>query len=237
MKRIILFVAVLAVAQISFGQVKKPVVKKPVAAVSPMKTLLDSASYTMGMSFATFYKQQGISKVNIALVTRAISEVMSGKKTLLDDQQANVVMNDYMAKVQAQQSKGAIDSGIAFLKANKTKPGVHTTASGLQYEVITEGTGEHPSKTDSVTCHYRGTLLNGTPFDDSYSRGTPITFALRGVIAGWTEALQLMSVGSKYKLYVPYQLAYGASDYGPIPGGSALVFEVELLAIKKMPAQ
>ena len=120
------------------------------------------------------------------------------------------------------------------MKRNKLRPGVKTTATGLQYEVITEGTGPKPSATDSVTCHYRGVLIHETiPFDDSYSRGQPITFSLKSVIPGWTEGLQLMSVGSKYKLYVPHTLGYGLFDYGPIPGGSTLVFDVELLDIKK----
>ena len=138
-----------------------------------------------------------------------------------------------MSKMQAEKSKPRIDSGTNFLAKNKTKPGVKTTASGLQYEVITEGTGEKPTAADSVTCHYKGTLLNGTVFDNSYDRGQPITFSLGGVIPGWTEGLQLMSVGSKYKFYIPYTLGYGAFDYGPIPGGSLLIFEVELLNVIK----
>ncbi|HKB44813.1 MAG TPA: FKBP-type peptidyl-prolyl cis-trans isomerase, partial [Chitinophagaceae bacterium] len=127
----------------------------------------------------------------------------------------------------------AIDEGNKFLVQNKLRTGVNTTSSGLQYEVITRGTGAKPEATDSVTCDYRGTLLNGTVFDDSYARGQPITFALNGVIRGWTEGLQLMNVGSKYKFYIPYTLGYGAYDYGNIPGGSMLTFEVELLDIKK----
>lgn len=109
------------------------------------------------------------------------------------------------------------------------------TASGLQYEVVKEGTGIKPQLTDSVTVNYMGTLVNGTEFDNSYKRGQPITFFIRGVIPGWTEGLQLMSVGSKYKFYIPYTLAYGAFDYGPIPGGSALIFEVDLLEVRKGP--
>jgi FKBP-type peptidyl-prolyl cis-trans isomerase len=194
----------------------------------------DSASYALGLSFANFYKEQGIKTVNKALIAKGMNDVLGNKKMLLDDAAANSVMNSYLTKIQQQKSQAAIDSGNAFLAKNKLKPGVKTTASGLQYEVITEGGGERPtSPTDSVTCHYRGVLLNGTPFDDSYSRGQPITFALNRVIAGWTEGLQLMSVGSKYKLYIPYTLGYGAFDYGPIPGGSMLTFDVELLAVKK----
>ena len=124
-------------------------------------------------------------------------------------------------------------AGNTFLAENKKRPGVKSTASGLQYEVITEGTGVKPEATDSVTCNYRGTLINGTEFDNSYSRGQPVTFALDRVIHGWTEGLQLMTVGSRYKFYIPYTLGYGPFDNGPIPGGSALIFEVELLNVKK----
>lgn len=208
--------------------------KQPPAGTKPvLRNINDSASYAVGVSVANFYKQQGISKLNSALVSQAINDVFGNKKTLFDDAQCNAIMNTYMSRMQEQKSKAAIDSGNAFLKKNKTKPGVKTTASGLQYEVITEGTGPKPTASDSVTCHYRGTLLNGTAFDDSYSRGQPITFALKGVIPGWTEGLQLMSLGSKYRFFIPYTLGYGAFDYGPIPGGSMLTFEVELLDIKK----
>ena len=208
---------------------QKPAVTKPLLA-----NINDSASYAVGLSVANFYKQQGITKLNTTLVSKAINDVFSNKKTLFDDATANACMNTYMNRMQEQKSKSAIDSGNAFLKRNMNKPGVKTTASGLQYEVITEGTGPKPTAADSVTCHYRGTLLDGTPFDDSYSRGQPITFALKGVIPGWTEGLQLMSVGSKYRFYIPYTLGYGAFDYGPIPGGSMLTFDVELLDIRKV---
>ena len=145
--------------------------------------------------------------------------------------QANNVLMNYMNRLQEVKVKPAIQAGENFLTANKKKTGVMTTPSGLQYEVITQGTGPKPIASDSVTCNYKGSLLNGTEFDNSYSRGEPVTFAVSGVIRGWTEALQLMPVGSKYRLYVPHQLAYGISDNGPIPGGSILVFDIELLKI------
>lgn len=194
---------------------------------------VDSASYSIGLTFASFYKQQGITQINTSIISKAINDVLVSKKTLLKDELVNSVMNNYMAKLQAEKSKPTIEAGQKFLAANKLKPGVKTTASGLQYEVITEGTGEKPSAEDSVTCHYRGTFINGTGFDNSYDRGAPLTFALSGVIPGWTEALQLMAVGSKYKFYVPYTLGYGAFDYNTIPGGSMLIFEIDLLAVKK----
>lgn len=233
MKKTTLFVSLSLLAGASFAQPgkTKPAVKPPVPV---LKNLTDSASYAVGVSVANFYKQQGIKQLNTALVSRAINDVMSGKTALLDDAAANACMNNYMSKIQAEKSRPRIDSGNAFLAKNKTKPGVKTTASGLQYEVMTEGNSDiRPTAADSVTCHYRGTLLNGQEFDASYSRGEPITFALSGVIKGWTEGLQLMSVGSKYKFYIPYELGYGAFDYGPIPGGSMLTFEVELLDVKK----
>jgi FKBP-type peptidyl-prolyl cis-trans isomerase len=232
-KTLILFIltGIVAIAGAQAGVKTTP---KP-AAPNPLKTLNDSASYAVGLSVANFYKQQGITKLNTALVSKAITDVFGGKKPLFSDQTANACMNTYMSKMQEQKSKGAIDSGTAFLKKNQSKAGVKTTGTGLQYEVITEGTGPRPLATDSVTCHYRGTLLDGTEFDNSYSRGQPITFYLKGVIPGWTEGLQLMTVGSKYKFYVPYTLGYGAFDYGPIPGGSMLTFEVELLSTKQNP--
>lgn len=213
------------------GAVKTTVAAKPTAPV--LKTAEDSVSYAVGISVANFYKQQGISKLNTSLISRAINDLMGGKKPLLDDAAANQVMNDYMNKMQAKKSKPAIEAGEKFLAQNKTKAGVVTTGSGLQYEVLTEGTGAQPLATDSVTCHYKGTLLDGTVFDNSYDRGTPITFFLSGVIRGWTEGVQLMKEGAKYKFYIPYQLAYGPNDYGPIPGGSMLTFEVELLKVIK----
>lgn len=230
MKKFVVSAILIASCSVALAQPKTVPAKQPVPA---LKTLSDSASYAIGVSVANFYKQQGINKLNTTLVSRGINDILGNKKALLDDAACNNVMNTYMNKMQAEKSKPRIDSGTNFLAKNKTKPGVKTTASGLQYEVITEGTGEKPTAADSVTCHYKGTLLNGTVFDNSYDRGQPITFSLGGVIPGWTEGLQLMSVGSRYKLYVPYTLGYGAFDYGPIPGGSLLIFEVELLNVIK----
>jgi len=234
MKNILALLAVVVIAGVSQAQTAKPVAAAPKPV---LKNMNDSASYAVGLSVANFYKQQGIKNLNSTLVSKAINDVFGGKKPLFDDVVANSVMNGYMSRLQEQKCKGAIDSGNAFLKKNKIKSGVKTTATGLQYEVINEGTGAKPVASDSVTCHYKGTLMNGTVFDDSYSRGQPITFALRGVIPGWTEGLQLMPTGSKYRFYVPYTLGYGAFDYGPIPGGSLLTFDVELLEIKKGPGQ
>ncbi|MBD0293730.1 MAG: FKBP-type peptidyl-prolyl cis-trans isomerase, partial [Flavisolibacter sp.] len=143
----------------------------------------------------------------------------------------NSVMMRYMRRAQEEKSKQNIEAGKQFLETNKTKAGVQTTPSGLQYEVVVQGTGAKPTINDTVVCHYAGRLINGTEFDNSYKRGEPATFPVSGVIKGWTEALQLMPVGSKYKLYIPYNLAYGTNEAGPIPPGSLLIFDVELLKI------
>ena len=207
---------------------KKATPAKPSQSTPALKNLNDSVSYAIGMSVAKFYSQQGIKNLNSAMCAKAISDVFGNKKELLTEEQANLAVMRFLNPNVFKN----IEAGEKFLAENKTKPGVKTTASGLQYEVITEGKGAKPLATDTVEVNYAGTLLDGTEFDNSYKRGAPITFSLNGVIRGWTEALQLMPVGSKYKLYVPYQLAYGMNDNGPIPGGSVLVFEVELLNIK-----
>ena len=206
-------------------------VKKTVTPQAPLKTIVDSASYAIGVSVANFYKQQGMKSINASIVSRAISDVLGGKKVLLNDQQCNDIIMSYINQAQTAKSKPTIAAGEAFLQKNKAKAGIKSTASGIQYEVIKEGAGPKPVATDSVTVHYAGTLINGTEFDNSYKRGEPITFPLNGVIAGWTEALQLMTVGSKYRLFIPHQLAYGTREVGNIPAGSVLIFEVELLAI------
>ena len=238
MKKIVICIVLVATVFLVNAQSKtgsKPVVKPPQKTATsglPLKTLEDSANYAMGLSVANFYKSQGVTKINSAIVTRAINDALSGKSVLLNDMQANTCMMTYLNKQQMTKSKPTIDAGENFLAANKKKQGVTTTASGLQYEIMTQGTGPKPTMKDSVVCNYKGTFLNGTEFDNSYSRGTPAEFALNRVISGWTEVLQLMPVGSKYKVYVPYQLGYGSGDYQGIPGGSLLIFEIELLGIK-----
>jgi len=207
----------------------KPVQKSPPGTL--IKSFEDSANYGMGVNAAEFYKQQGVTKIKAPVVTAGINHGMSGKQ-LFDDQKANSVMMVFLNQQQAMKSKPNVDAGEKFLAENKSKTGVTTTASGLQYEVLTQGVGPKPALTDTVVCHYRGTFLSGGEFDNSYSRGTPAQFPVTGVIKGWTEVLQLMPVGSKYKVFVPYQLAYGLTDIPGIPGGSLLVFEIELLGIK-----
>lgn len=233
MKKIILLVLVLISIKTISAQTNpstKNAVQKP---ASILKTLNDSASYAVGMSVANFYKQQGISKLNAAIVSQAINDILSGKKPLCDDNTANVIMNRYMSKLEEEKAKPVIIEGQKFLAQNKLRPEVKITPSGLQYEILKQGDGAKPSVNDTVVCHYKGTFLNGAEFDNSYNGGEPATFSVKGVIAGWTEGLQLMNVGAKFKFYVPYNLGYGVFDHGEIPGGSMLTFEIELLAIKK----
>jgi len=234
MKKYFLIASCLSAA-ISYGQkpTTKPVTAKPKTATAAstggaLKTQNDSLSYAIGMSVANFYRQQGI-QLNTALVTKACNDVLQKKKPLLSDDQANLV---FMCHSNPQICTN-VKEGEAFLATNRKKPNVKVTASGLQYEVITQGAGMRPGPVDTVTVNYKGTLINGNEFDNSYKRGQPASFALNNVIRGWTEALQLMSVGSKYKLYIPYQIGYGLNDMQAIPGGSVLVFEVELLDVKK----
>ncbi len=243
-----LFVIVIAVAVCMGLQAQtKPVAKSPAKASGPiLKTQNDSISYSLGMSLASFYKQQGITNINTSMLNRAINDVMkTGSKPLLTEEQMAGCLNNFMLKKQNEKSaatlkanSGIIEAnhkaGAAFLAANKTKPGVVTTASGLQYQIIKEGTGPKPLPSDKVKCHYHGTLLDGTVFDSSVDRGQPIDFPVTGVIPGWVEALQLMPVGSKWKLFLPSDLAYGDNAAGPkITPGSTLIFEVELLEIVK----
>lgn len=242
-KSIVLAAAMIAAFSMNAQKapVKKPVAKTGGTAVA-LKTQNDSLSYSIGMSLASFYKQQGITNINTAVLNRAINDINTGKTLLTEEQMSNCVNNFMQQKQQERMAEsrkanaGIIEAnhkaGEAFLAANKAKPGVVTTASGLQYEIIKEGTGPKPTATDKVKVHYHGTLLDGTVFDSSVDRGEPIEFPLGNVIQGWVEALQLMPVGSKWKLFIPANLAYGDAAAGPkITPGSTLVFEVELLGI------
>jgi FKBP-type peptidyl-prolyl cis-trans isomerase len=226
---ILVFAATLMQAQNS--PAKKPVTKTTTPTLQ-LKNLEDSANYAMGLSIANFYRQQGVKKINGTIVTRAINDAMNGKPTLLNDAQTSTVLMTYLNNQQMAKSKPNIDACNNFLATNKKRQGVVTTASGLQYEVITQGSGSKPTLQDTVVCNYKGQFLDGNEFDNSYKRGEPAEFGLTRVIRGWTEVLQLMPVGSKYKVYVPYQLGYGLSDYNGIPGGSLLIFEIELLNVK-----
>jgi FKBP-type peptidyl-prolyl cis-trans isomerase FklB len=234
MKRISLIVLISVVSAGLFAQTQKKPLSHTVATPAPLRTLTDSLSYSIGLMVAEFYKQQGISVINTAQVTNAINAEMKNGKTQLDQQQAQQVLMGYVEKAKADKAAVAKKEGAAFLAENKTKPGVVTTASGLQYSILQEGIGAKPVATDKVKCNYEGKLLDGTVFDSSDKQGHPIEFTVNGVIRGWTEALQLMPVGSKWRLFIPSDLAYGDQQMGPdIKPGSTLIFEVELLDIVK----
>ena len=234
------FVAVTMVMLAGIGLHAQPG-KTPVKPVPPvLKTSADSVSYVLGEIAAFHLVQQGLGdvKINSTAFMRAITDILGKKKTLIDDVAANALLNSYMVKLQTEKAKTHIEEGKKFLEKNKLRPGVITTATGLQYEVITEGTGIKPTAVDTFVVHYRGTLINGTEFDGSHKRNQPLVYPVSNVIPGWTEALLLMGVGSKYKLYIPYNLGYGIMGNGQmIPGGSTLIFELELLDVKKRAAQ
>jgi len=204
-----------------------------------LTTQKDKFSYALGMNLGTNLHKQSV-PVDPNILLRGLKDALAGGKTALTEEQARAalmeVQNEMRKKQQAEmQAAGEANKkeGDAFLAANKAKEGVVTLPSGLQYKILTQGTGPKPTATDSVVCNYRGTLINGTEFDSSYKRGEPATFPVSGVIKGWTEALQLMPVGSKWQLFVPSDLAYGERSPGPeIAPDSTLIFEVELLSIQ-----
>ena len=195
-------------------------------------TELDSVSYSLGVNIGENIKKQ-FEDINLNNFEAGIKDVLEKDvEAKISDNQAQAIIQSYFTKKQQQQSESVIEEGINFLRENGKREGVTTLASGLQYEVISNGTGPKPTIEDNVTTHYHGTLIDGTVFDSSVDRGEPASFPVGGVIKGWTEALQLMAVGSKWKLYVPYDLAYGERGAGPQIGPySTLIFEVELISI------
>ena len=195
-------------------------------------TELDSVSYSLGVNIGENIKTQ-FEDINLDNFEAGIKDVLEKDvEAKISDNQAQANIQSYFSKKQQKQSESVIEEGINFLRENGKREGVTTLASGLQYEVINDGTGPKPTIEDNVTTHYHGTLIDGTVFDSSVDRGEPASFPVGGVIKGWTEALQLMAVGSKWKLYVPYDLAYGERGAGPQIGPySTLIFEVELISI------
>lgn len=203
----------------------------------PFKSKKDKTSYVLGMNYGKQLKQNDI-EVDFDQFLKGLKDANSGK-TLLTDEQARIAYTEFTQelsakrqekqKAEAEKNKKA---GEAYLAENKKKEGVQTTASGLQYKIETKGTGKVPTSADTVVCHYRGTLTDGTEFDSSYKRGEPASFAVTGVIKGWTEALQMMPVGSKWKLTIPAELAYGERGRPNIPASSTLLFDIELIDIK-----
>jgi FKBP-type peptidyl-prolyl cis-trans isomerase len=217
---------------------KKPATASKAATPLALKTQKDKFSYALGMKMGENLKKQSV-PVDPAILSRGLRDALAGKKTLLTDEEAQgamtAVQNDMRQKMQEkmkEEGEANKKTGEAFLAANKSKEGVVTLPSGLEYKILKAGTGPKPTANDSVVCNYKGTLIDGKEFDSSYKRGQPATFPVTGVIKGWTEALQLMPVGSKWQLFIPPDLAYGergaGGDIGP---DSTLIFEVELLSI------
>ncbi len=200
---------------------------------------MDKLSYALGMSVAHNLSQSGVESIDFESFTSAIHDVMSGKKSQLSFNEAADILDKYFAEVEAKMKEETKELAAAFkeegenwLEANAKKKGVKTLESGLQYKVIKEGNGRKPGPRDKVRCHYEGTLVNGMKFDSSYDRKEPAVFGVNQVIAGWTEALQLMTEGSVWELYIPYQLGYGEQGaQGAIPPCAALIFKVELLEV------
>ena len=224
MKLLMIIAAALSVALTAPGE------NKP-----QLKDLKDKVSYSIGLDLGFNFKKQNL-ELNPDALLAGVKDALGGKQPLLNENEVKETMTALTKEIEDKQKAVAeqnVKDGEKFLAENKKKEGVKTTASGLQYKVIKEGTGPQPKLTDSVVANYRGTLINGTEFDSSFKRGQPATFPLTGVIKGWTEALQLMKVGSKYQLFVPADLAYGnramGADIGP---NSTLIFEVELVGIQ-----
>ncbi|MBP7168278.1 MAG: FKBP-type peptidyl-prolyl cis-trans isomerase [Bacteroidia bacterium] len=193
---------------------------------------MDSVSYGLGVAIGNNLKNSGFDSLKVELMSQALSDVFAGKATMKQEE-ADKIIQGYMMEKEKMKGEDNLKKGQAFLEANKSKDGVKTTASGLQYIVMKEGAGAKPTLNDKVTTHYHGTLIDGTVFDSSVERGQPASFPVSGVIPGWTEALQMMTVGSKYKLFVPANLGYGERGAGgKIGPNSVLVFEVELISIE-----
>lgn len=212
---------------------KKPATASQKAPAGPvLKNAVDSFSYAIGLSIANFYKAQGVTNINNQLVLKALTDAQHNKP-LLNEKQVNNCIVSYMQAARSEKAAGNKKAGENFLAENKKKPGVVTLPSGLQYMVLQEGTGPKPTLSDNVKCHYTGSFIDGKVFESSYNNNQPATFPVGGVIRGWIEALQLMPVGSKWRLFIPSDLAYGDMDSGTIPPGSTLIFDVELLEIVK----
>ena len=193
---------------------------------------MDKLSYALGMVIAENLKGLGANNVDTTDFAKAVADVLAGKSTELTPIEAQTTVQEFMQKQEAERSKFMRKAGEDFLAENAKKDGVVVLPSGLQYTVLTEGTGAQPKATDQVKCHYEGRLIDETVFDSSYQRGEPAVFPLNGVIAGWTEGVQLMKEGAKYRFFIPYTLAYGERGAGnSIPPYAALVFDVELIKV------
>ncbi|RYY48474.1 MAG: FKBP-type peptidyl-prolyl cis-trans isomerase [Chitinophagaceae bacterium] len=238
MKKTFLFAIALGslatAAQAQKAAVKKPVPVKAVAA-PVLKNAIDSFSYAAGLNIAGSMKQQGLTDINSAMVQRAMEDVFKNRKALLTEEQAGMTLQEKLQEFAQKKAAAEKAKGTAYQANNKKKAGVTVLPNGLQYEILKAGepTGQKPAATDTVVVHYSGTLIDGTKFDASYDRGEPATFPLNGVIRGWTEILQLMTKGAKWKVVIPSDMGYGERGYGGAIGpNQTLVFDIELLDIK-----
>lgn len=221
---------------ISCTSTKPPAITPPVIIAMPAPVMLvsslDSLSYAIGVQTASYYKTQGVDSINADMVRMAYQDVFNNDSLLISPDSANMTVQQKLQEFMTQKSSKSKEEGIKFLEENKARPGVITLPSGLQYEIIKAGTGAIPKSTDTVQAHYAGSLIDGKEFDNSYKRGEPITIPVTGVIQGWMQALQMMPVGSKWKLFIPSDLGYGERGAGgAIPGGAVLIFDIELLDI------
>ena len=193
---------------------------------------MDKFSYAIGLGIGQNLLSMGAQGINVEDFAQAIADVLNRKEIAISHNEAREIVNKYFAELEAKMNAENIEKGKVFLAENTKKESVVTLPSGLQYEVITEGNGKKPSATDRVKCHYEGTLIDGTLFDSSIKRGQPAVFGVNQVIQGWVEALQLMTEGSKWRLFIPSELGYGAQQAGEmIPPHSTLIFEVELIEV------
>lgn len=193
---------------------------------------MKEVSYALGLSMAANFMNSGLKDINTHAFTKGLNDVLKGNTPDMSMEKAQSVINQFFAKLQAEAVENNKKEGEAFLAKNKEKAGVVVTASGLQYEILIQGTGSKPKATDTVRCHYEGRLINGQVFDSSFKRNQPADFPVNQVIPGWVEALQLMPVGSKWRLYIPSNLAYGEHGAGELIGpNTTLIFDVELLEI------
>jgi FKBP-type peptidyl-prolyl cis-trans isomerase FklB len=203
-----------------------------------LNTEIDSVSYGIGVSIAKNLQKDGLDNIDVSLLSKGLSDVFEAKDLMVSPEDAMAKIQAYVAEKQKVKQAESIEKGKLFLEENSKKEGVVTLPSGLQYKILKEGTGPKPTADDQVETHYTGTLIDGTVFDSSVERGEPITFAVGGVIPGWTEALQLMPVGSKWQLFVPSDLAYGERGAGgQIGPNETLIFEIELLSIPEAVAK
>jgi FKBP-type peptidyl-prolyl cis-trans isomerase len=231
MKRIFFILPVLF--SVSYAQTKKSPVKPAAkkAVNNAILTATDSLSYAMGVQTAEYYKNKGVVKVNAEMIKKAYDDVYSNKTTIMSPQACDMTIQTKLQQFMTEKVDVEKAEGKKFAEENKKKPGVVTLPDGLQYEILTKGTGPVPTAADTIKANYMGALLDGYEFDNSYKRNEPLEIPVARVIRGWTEALELMPVGSKWKLYIPSDLGYGDAGAGAIPGGATLVFTIELLDI------